>query len=110
MFADLPGQRWGPTQPGAAEKPLTKLRSAFPIPLGSRNSSAAKLSPTVGKAAALTPLFLGSSHTPPLCFLLYFPQDFYCSEEMSQDVSFSPFINIASPKCNYQGQSGTNVC
>lgn len=98
------------------EKPS---QSPIPAPSSSRfqeqlsSKAQTPVSPAAGKAAPLSPLFLGSPNTrpPPVFFtLFYFPQDFYCSEEMSQDVSFSPFINIASPKCNYQGQSSTNVC
>lgn len=58
------------------------------------------------EAAGLT--FPAQAPTIPPAF--FFSQDFYCLEEMSQDISFSPFINIASPKCNYQGRSDTSVC
>lgn len=46
---------------------------------------------------------------PHLAQIFFFFQDFYCSVEMSRDISFSPSINIASTKCNYQGRSGTSV-
>lgn len=76
------------------------------VPLCSRGGSAAKLPDSESHQALTSP-----SQVPPIPpGTFYFPQHFYCSEEMSQDISFSPSINIASPKCNYQGQSSTSVC
>ena len=64
------------------------------------------------KGSSRSDIPFSGSHNPPSIFFFSSSssQDFYCSEEMSQDISFSPFINIASPKCNYQGRSDTSVC